>query len=480
MFGEALSTYLQFVLDNAPYFYYVPGSGVSGGRGVAAAAFAIDFLYEAYSDSRCVAKKAEIYDKIVSLADWILTQQCADPAKKAYGGFKSNEKSDYYYAIDACRVVPSLLRVYSLTDDVDYLISAKLAGFTFLKTMQDEQNYGGLARAVTINDDWLLQMDIECLYGLIGLKMLAETYDSDNANVYQGIMVKLVDFLRIGFENLWLYYDPSDNAWHRAGLEEDQIYDDCFAYALLGLYNYEGWSPTVQRVYETVNAIGPSSDYAGYNPNFCWTSYLDIVRRKAVADEFCSTLDRDTAKIVAFNIQKLARQMGRAVVVATTHTDLFEDLKPSVHVHKRFGKEITVNYYANEAAKECSLTKEMRVEEGAFSDYKRLSVFHYRSSRCPPPRKVFVLKRDSELCGVIVYSYPSSICFGRSKVWKGDFKKLQREMSLISRVVVHPKYRSIGLGVKIVKETLARAGTPYVEALAVMAKYNPFFEKAGM
>jgi GNAT superfamily N-acetyltransferase len=186
------------------------------------------------------------------------------------------------------------------------------------------------------------------------------------------------------------------------------------------------------------------------------------------------------AKIVAFNVQKLARQMGKAVIVATTHADLFEDLKPSVHVHKRFGKEITVKYYANEAARECSLTKEMRVEEGAFSDYKRLSVFHYRSSRCPPPRKVFVLKRDSELCGVIVYSYPSSICFGRSRVWKGDFEKLQKEVSIISRVVVHPKYRSIGLGVKIVKETLARAGTPYVEALAVMAKYNPFFEKAEM
>jgi GNAT superfamily N-acetyltransferase len=199
-----------------------------------------------------------------------------------------------------------------------------------------------------------------------------------------------------------------------------------------------------------------------------------------IADEFCSTLDRDMAKIVAFNIQKLARQMGRAVVVATTHTDLFDDLKPSVHIHKRFGREITVNYYGNEAAEECSLTKEMRVEEGEFSDYKKLSVFHYRSSRCPPPRKVFVLKRGEELCGVIVYSFPSSICFGRGKVWKGDFKRLQKEVSLISRVVVHPKYRSIGLGVKIVRETLARAGTPYVEALAVMAKYNPFFEKAGM
>jgi hypothetical protein len=53
-------------------------------------------------------------------------------------------------------------------------------------------------------------------------------------------------------------------------------------------------------------------------------------------------------------------------------------------------------------------------------------------------------------------------------------------MSIISRVVVHPKYRTIGLGVKLVKETLHLAGTPCVEALAVMAKYNPFFERAGM
>jgi ABC-type lipoprotein export system ATPase subunit/GNAT superfamily N-acetyltransferase len=199
-----------------------------------------------------------------------------------------------------------------------------------------------------------------------------------------------------------------------------------------------------------------------------------------IADEFCSMLDRDTARIVAFNLQKIARQMGKAVIVATTHTDLFEDLKPSVHIHKRFGKEISVNYYANEPAKECSLTKEMRVEVGTFGDYKRLSVFHYRSSRCPPPRKIFVLKRGDELCGTIVYSFPPATTFGRSRVWKGGFHELQREMSTISRVVVHPKYRTIGLGVKLVKETLAKAGTPCVESLAVMAKYNPFFERAGM
>ena len=59
-------------------------------------------------------------------------------------------------------------------------------------------------------------------------------------------------------------------------------------------------------------------------------------------------------------------------------------------------------------------------------------------------------------------------------------KELNAKLSIISRVVVHPKYRTIGLGVKLLKETLAKAGTPYVEMPAVMAKYNPFAEKAGM
>jgi ABC-type lipoprotein export system ATPase subunit/GNAT superfamily N-acetyltransferase len=199
-----------------------------------------------------------------------------------------------------------------------------------------------------------------------------------------------------------------------------------------------------------------------------------------LADEFCSTLDRDTAKIVAFNFQKLARQKGKAVIVATTHTDLFEDLKPSVHIHKRFGKELQVNYYSNKLNRECSLIREMRIDEGTFADYKKLAVFHYRTSGCPAPRKIFVLKRHDELCGVIVYSYPPPNTFGRSQVWKGSFQQLQKEMSTITRVIIHPKYRTIGLGIKLVKETLPLAPTRYVETLAVMAKYNPFFEKAGM
>jgi ABC-type lipoprotein export system ATPase subunit len=200
-----------------------------------------------------------------------------------------------------------------------------------------------------------------------------------------------------------------------------------------------------------------------------------------IADEFAATLDRDTAKIVAYNLQKLARQQDKAVLAATTHTDLFEDLNPSVHIHKRFGKEITVNYYPNEPAKECSLTKEMQTVEGTTEDWRKLACFHYRSHKIAAPRKIFCLKRGEELCGVIVYCYPPPTCFGRRLVLpKMSMKELNEKLSIISRVVVHPKYRTIGLGVKLVRETLAKAGTPCVEMPAVMAKYNPFAEKAGM
>lgn len=64
------------------------------------------------------------------------------------------------------------------------------------------------------------------------------------------------------------------------------------------------------------------------------TMLIESGRQYWVMDEFCATLERDTAKIVAFNVQKQARRTGKAVIAATTHTDLFEDLTPSVHIHK--------------------------------------------------------------------------------------------------------------------------------------------------
>ncbi len=200
-----------------------------------------------------------------------------------------------------------------------------------------------------------------------------------------------------------------------------------------------------------------------------------------IFDEFAAMLDRDTAKIVSFNLQKLTRSEGVCVLAATTHTDLARDLSPSVRIHKRFGKEITVGYHPNKSAEECSLAKEMIVEEGTTRDWLELAGFHYRSHRIAAPRKIFCLKRGEELCGVIVYCYAPPASFGRRLVLpRMSMQELNKKLSVISRVVVHPKYRTIGLGVKLVGDTLSLAGTEFVEMSAVMAKYNPFAEKAGM
>ena len=57
---------------------------------------------------------------------------------------------------------------------------------------------------------------------------------------------------------------------------------------------------------------------------------------------------------------------------------------------------------------------------------------------------------------------------------------MNKQLSIINRVVIHPKYRTIGLGAKLISQTLPLTGTLFVEMVAVMAKYNPFAEKAGM
>jgi len=43
----------------------------------------------------------------------------------------------------------------------------------------------------------------------------------------------------------------------------------------------------------------------------------------------------------------IKQKMPRTTTTATDSRDLFQDLQPSVHIHKWFGKEITVKYHAN-------------------------------------------------------------------------------------------------------------------------------------
>jgi ABC-type ATPase with predicted acetyltransferase domain len=59
-----------------------------------------------------------------------------------------------------------------------------------------------------------------------------------------------------------------------------------------------------------------------------------------IADEFLAVLDRTTAKVIAFNLQKIARRQMATVLVATTHTDMKADLAPNLIIEKRYREKI--------------------------------------------------------------------------------------------------------------------------------------------
>lgn len=63
-----------------------------------------------------------------------------------------------------------------------------------------------------------------------------------------------------------------------------------------------------------------------------------------VADEFGAVLDRVTAQVVASNLQRAARAVGATVIVATTHEDLKNALRPSVQITKHYKERVKVDY----------------------------------------------------------------------------------------------------------------------------------------
>jgi hypothetical protein len=145
----------------------------------------------------------------------------------------------------------------------------------------------------------------------------------------------------------------------------------------------------------------------------------------------------------------------------------------------------------------CSVTKKLQIVPGCLDDYKQLAHYHYRDSRLGPFAAIFALRPgkalDAQLgtntVGVIVYTMPSPALELRNIATDNLFAGFDRSTRLalinknircIGRVIIEPRFRSLGLASRLVRETMPEMGVPLVEAMAVMGLVNPFFEKAGM
>ena len=150
-----------------------------------------------------------------------------------------------------------------------------------------------------------------------------------------------------------------------------------------------------------------------------------------------------------------------------------------------------------------SLIDELRIEPGDNGDYQQLASFHYKSGRpgavtgvyrmvhrAPTVAGRFLGRPDqTTIVGVLIRSLPSLGCQLRDRATSDRYRGMgvlgaaamvNREFRTISRVVIHPQWRGLGLAVRMVQHALRDPETVYTEALAAMGRVHPFFERAGM
>ncbi|MCJ7543345.1 MAG: AAA family ATPase [Phycisphaerae bacterium] len=222
-----------------------------------------------------------------------------------------------------------------------------------------------------------------------------------------------------------------------------------------------------------------------------------------VADEFASNLDDDTAAALCDRLRRWVTEQRLSVVVATARAELMEHLRPDQVIVKPLGRpvwSVRPTWRRRGAASQARVHR-WPVRLGSIHDYHALASFHYLTGPPAAHKRVYVIRRPRGrrrdwsaaaapgIAGVLVISPPLIGVGGREVATAGRYStgdaraaiaRLNDEVECISRVIVDPTYRSLGLAVRLVRHALKTSPAAVVEALAVMGRVHPFFELSGM
>ena len=145
---------------------------------------------------------------------------------------------------------------------------------------------------------------------------------------------------------------------------------------------------------------------------------------------------------------------------------------------------------------QCTLVSQLELVSADIGAYRALQRYHYCEGALGPYCAIYALTRRAACCtfsegiaGVIVYA-PSPLNNAARDIATGGFfarcpkaeklALLNAHVRRISRVIIEPRHRGLGLAVRLVRDTLPTVGATLIETSAAMGYLHPFFERAGM
>ncbi|MCA9293779.1 MAG: AAA family ATPase [Phycisphaerales bacterium] len=206
-----------------------------------------------------------------------------------------------------------------------------------------------------------------------------------------------------------------------------------------------------------------------------------------VVDEFGATWDGATTRAMGMLLRRWLGEEGQQavrVVVASTDEAAVAALRPAhvVRLDARGGAAVVAGASARPRL-------HVRIERGVAEDLAALAPLHYRAGSPATVVGVLVARVGGARAGVLAVSMPVLNATWRQVAWgdrfatgdrRRDAARINRELRCISRVIVEPAYRSMGIARRLVEHYLAAPMTRRTEALAAMGHAAPFFEAAGM
>lgn len=208
-----------------------------------------------------------------------------------------------------------------------------------------------------------------------------------------------------------------------------------------------------------------------------------------VIDEFLATLDRPTAKAVAWAAQRACRKEAKGLIAITAQDDVTHDLQPDHHIVCGWQDEPDV-YTTTERGGPCSILREITVNEGDGDDWRRLKPLHYAAGNPATIRGIWTA-RHPEIqgpAGVVVASFPDLHSAARNLSTDDRYKRvhdrrvaqqLNREVAKISRIVIAPQVRGIGLAHVMLENVVPALAVRYVECVTSMGRWSGFLERCG-